>query len=33
MEYSLREENCTMDEIASFVEDISYGYYGAEIKL
>ena len=33
MEYSLREENCTMDEIASFVEDISYGYYGRKLKL
>ena len=27
MEYSLREENCTMDEIAAFVEDVSYEYY------
>lgn len=32
MEYSLREENCTMDEIASFVEDISYGYYGRKLN-
>lgn len=27
MEYSLREEDCTMDDIASFVDDISYEYY------
>lgn len=26
MEYSLREENCTMDEIAAFVEDINREY-------
>ena len=32
MEYSLREENCTMDEIASFVEDISCGYYGRKLN-
>ena len=28
MEYSLREENCTMDDLASFVEEIGYEYYG-----
>lgn len=27
MEYSLREEDCTMDDIASFVDDINYEYY------
>lgn len=27
MEYSLREEDCTMDDIAAFVEDINYEYY------
>lgn len=27
MEYSLREENCTMNEIAAFVEEVSYEYY------
>lgn len=32
MEYSLREENCTMDDIAAFVEDISYEYYGRKLN-
>lgn len=32
MEYSLREENCTMDEIAAFVEDVSYEYYGRQLN-
>ena len=32
MEYSLREENCTMDEIASFVEEVSCGYYGRKLN-
>lgn len=32
MEYSLREENCTIDEIAAFVEDISFEYYGRKLN-
>ena len=32
MEYSLREENCTMDEIAAFVGDISYEYFAHRLK-
>lgn len=27
MEYSLREEDCTMDDIAAFVDDVNYEYY------
>lgn len=27
MEYSLREEDCTMDDIAEFVDDINHEYY------
>lgn len=27
MEYSLREEDCTMDDIAAFVDEINYEYY------
>ena len=26
------EENCTMDDSASLVEDISYGYYGRKLN-
>ena len=32
MEYSLREENCTMDDIAAFVEDISYEYHAKKLS-
>lgn len=32
MEYSLREENCTMDEIAAFVGDISYEYFAHRLN-
>lgn len=32
MEYSLREENCTMNEIAAFVEDVSYEYYARRLS-
>ena len=32
MEYSLREENCTMDEIGAFVEDVSYEYYARRLN-
>ena len=32
MEYSLREENCTMDNIAAFVEDISYEYHAKKLS-
>lgn len=32
MEYSLKEENCTIDDIAAFVEDISYEYYGRQMS-
>lgn len=28
MEYSLREEDCTIDDIAMFLEDVNYEYYG-----
>ena len=31
MEYSLKEENCTMDEITAFVENISCEYYGNKL--
>lgn len=32
MEYSLREEDCTIDDIAMFVEDINLEYYGRSLN-
>ena len=31
MEYSLKEEDCTIDDIALFLEDISFEYYIAAL--
>lgn len=32
MEYSLKEEDCTIDDIALFLEDISFEYYNRKIS-
>ena len=32
MEYSLKEEDCTIDDIALFLEDISFEYYNRNIS-